>query len=67
MQVKAFKIFEATEESFETDQIIWNNCASLSIDNANAMVGKQNLVCSIKISAENPKCLTEGEDAGKGF
>ena len=67
MQVKAFKIFEATEESFETDQIIWNNCASLSVDNANAMVGKQNSVCSIKISAENPKCLTEGEDAGKGF
>ena len=43
---KALKLFEAIEESFEADEIPWNNCASLSVDNTNAMVGKQNSVAS---------------------
>ena len=43
---KASKLFEAIEESFEADEIPWNNCASLNIDNTNAMVGKQNSVAA---------------------
>ena len=54
---KAFKIFEAIEESFKTDQILWNNCASLSVDNTNAMVGKQNSVAS-RFLQKNPDIFT---------
>ena len=43
---KASKLFEAIEESFGADEIPWNNCASLSVDNTKAMVGKQNSVAS---------------------
>ena len=50
---KAFRIFEAIEESFETDQIPWNNFASFSVDNANAMVGKQNSV-ALRFLPKNP-------------
>ena len=35
---KASKLFEAIEESFEADEIPWNSCASLSIDNTNVLV-----------------------------
>ena len=34
---KALRLFEAIEESFEANEIPWNNCASLSVDNTNAM------------------------------
>ena len=44
MQVRLLKFFEAIEESLESDKIPWNNCASLSVDNTNAMVRKQNSV-----------------------
>ena len=50
---KASKLFEAIEESFEADEIPWNSCASLSIDNTNSMVGKQNSVVS-RFLQKNP-------------
>ena len=34
---KTSKLFETIEESFEANEIPWNNCASLSVDNTNAM------------------------------
>ena len=43
---KDSKLFEAIEETFEADEIPLHNCASLSVDNTNAMVGKQNSVAS---------------------
>ena len=56
---KASKLFEAIEESFEAHEIPWNNCASLSIDNTNAMVGKQNSVAS-RFLQKNPNIFIEG-------
>ena len=56
---KASNFFEAIEESFEADEIPWNNCASLSIDNTNAMVGKQNSVAS-RFLQKNPNIFTGG-------
>ena len=56
---KASKLFEAIEESFEADEIPWNNCASLSIDNTNAMVGKQNSVAS-RFLQKNPNIFIGG-------
>ena len=32
---KAFKIFEAIEEKFVNDSMLWSNCVSLSTDNTN--------------------------------
>ena len=56
---KASNFFEAIEESFEADEIPWNNCASLSIDNTNAMVGKQNSVAS-RFLQKNPNIFIGG-------
>ena len=56
---KASKLFEALEESFEADEIPWNNCASLSIGNTNAMVGKQNSVAS-RFLQKNPNIFIGG-------
>ena len=43
---KASINFEAIEESFEADEIPWNNFAGLRVENTNAMVGKENSVAS---------------------
>ena len=56
---KVSKLFEAIEESFEADEIPWNNCASLSVDNTNAMIGKQNSVAS-RFLQENPDLFIGG-------
>ena len=56
---KASNFFEAIEESFEADEIPWNNCASLSIDNTNAMIGKQNSVAS-RFLQKNPNIFIGG-------
>ena len=56
---KASKLFEAMEESFEADEIPWNNCASLSVDNTNAMVGKQTSVAS-RFLQKNPNIFIGG-------
>ena len=37
--IKAFKIFEAIEANFVQDKLPWMNCVSLSVDNANTMIG----------------------------
>ena len=55
---QGFKPFEAIEESFEADEISWNNCASLSIDK-NAMVGKQNSV-ALRFLQKNPNIFIGG-------
>ena len=56
---KASKLFEAIEESFEANKIPWNNCESLSGDNTNAMVGKQNFVAS-RFLQKNPNIFVGG-------
>ena len=56
---KASKLFEAIKESFEADEIPWNNCASLSLDNTNVMVGKQNSVVS-RFLQKNPNIFSVG-------
>ena len=56
---KALKLFEAIEESFEANEIPWNNCASLSVDNTNVMVGKQNFVAS-RFLQKNPNIFVGG-------
>ena len=56
---KDSKLFEAIEESFEADEIPWHNCASLSVDNTNAMVGKQNSVAS-RFLQKNPNIFIGG-------
>ena len=37
---KAYKIFEKIDSINQADGIPWQNCANLSVDNTNAMVGK---------------------------
>ena len=41
---KASTIFTAIEECFVADDMLWNNCVSLSVDNTNAMIGIRNFV-----------------------
>ena len=43
---KAYNIFEKIDSIFQSDGILWQNCASLSVDNTSAMVGKCNSVGS---------------------
>ena len=38
---KAYKIFQKIYTIFQSVGIPWQNCASLSVDNTNAMVGKR--------------------------
>ena len=37
---ESYKIFEAIEASFEKEDMPWNNCVALSVDNTNAMIGR---------------------------
>eukprot|EP00795_Rhopilema_esculentum_P011061 gene11061-19920_t len=39
-------IFTAIEEVFENNRIPWENCVSLSVDNTNTMIGKNNSIAS---------------------
>ena len=39
-------IFTATDEVFPKNQVPWENCASLSVDNTNKMIGKNNSIPS---------------------
>ena len=43
---KAKTIFEAIDEKFTNDRLPYDNCVSLSVDNASAMIGKHNCVAS---------------------
>ena len=44
---KSYKISEAIAASFEKDDMPWDNCVALSVDNANAMIGRNNSVASL--------------------
>ena len=50
---EAYNIFEKIDSIFQSGGIPWQNCASLSVDNTNAMVGKRNSVGS-RILEKNP-------------
>ena len=39
-------IFTAIDEAFEKNKIPWENCVSLSVDNTNTMIGKNNSIAS---------------------
>ena len=41
---KAYKSFEKIDSIFQSDGIPWQNCAGLSVDNTNTIVGKGNFV-----------------------
>ena len=41
----AESIFAATENNFDLDNIPFQNCISLNVDNASTMVGKRNSSC----------------------
>ena len=56
---KAYKIFEAIDEKFANESMPWNNCVSLSIDNTNAMIGKNNSVASRCLN-KNPCMFVAG-------
>ena len=53
------KIFEAIEETFTRDSMLWTNCVSLSIDNTNTMIGANNSVAS-RFLEMNPKLFVAG-------
>ena len=56
---KAYKIFEAIEETFTRDSMLWTNCVSLSIDNTNTMIGANNSVAS-RFLEMNPELFVAG-------
>lgn len=56
---KAFKIFEAIEECFQEDGMPWSNCVSLSVDNTNSMIGRNNSVAS-RFLEKNPATFIAG-------
>ena len=56
---KAFKIFEAIEEKFTKDSMLWSNCVSLSIDNTNTMIGRNDSVASRFVN-KNPEIFVAG-------
>ena len=56
---KAYKIFESIEQSFEEDDMPWSNCVSLSVDNTNSMIGKNNSVAS-RFLEKNPATFIAG-------
>ena len=56
---KAYKIFEKIDSIFLSDGIPWQNCASLSVHNTEAMVGKHNSVGS-RFLEKNPNVFIGG-------
>ena len=56
---KVYKIFEKTDSIFRANRIPWQNCASLSVDNTYAMVGKLNSVGS-RFLEQNPNVFICG-------
>ncbi len=56
---KAFKIFEAIEEKFTRDSMLWSNCVSLSIDNTNTMIGVNDSIAS-RFLEKNPEIFIAG-------
>ena len=56
---KSYKKFEVIATSFENEQFPWNNCVSSSVDNTNAMVGRNNSVAS-RFLDKNPACFVAG-------
>ena len=56
---KAFKIFEAIEEKFTKDSMLWSNCVSLSIDNTNTMIGRNDSV-ALRFLEKNPEMFMAG-------
>ena len=74
---KASTIFAATEECFVVDDMLWNNCVSLSVDNTNAMIdirisvtskflGKNNEMCNATQQCISSGTITTGH-ANDGF
>ena len=53
---KASTIFAATEECLVANDMLWNNCVSLSVDNTNAMIGIRNSVTSKFLGKNNEIC-----------
>ena len=53
---KASTIFAATEECFVVDDMLWNNCVSLSVDNTNAMIDLRISVTSKFLGKNNEMC-----------
>ena len=56
---KGYKIFEKIGSIFQSDEIPWQNCASLSLDNTNAMMRKRNSVGS-RFLEKNPNVFVGG-------
>ena len=56
---KSYKIFEATEASFEKEDMPWNNCVASSVDSTNAMGGRNNSVAS-RFVENYPACFVAG-------
>ena len=56
---KASVIFAAIEQCFESENMLWNNCVSLSVDNTNVMISKRNSVTSRFIN-KNPELCVAG-------
>ena len=52
-------MFEKICSIFQSDEIPWQNCASLSLDNTNAMVGKRNSV-GPRFLEKNPNVFIGG-------
>ena len=54
---KASTIFAAIEEYFIADDMPWNNCVSLSVDNTNAIIGIRNSIASRFLGKNNEICI----------
>ena len=56
---KPYKIFESIERCFVEDGMPWPNCVSLSVDNTNSMIGRNNSVAS-RFLEKNPATFIAG-------
>ena len=56
---KAEEIFNAVQEKFRADSIPWANAVSLSVDNTNSMIGKNNSFASW-CRQKNPDIFVSG-------
>ena len=56
---RAASIFDAVNNKFGADSMPWENAVSLSVDNANAMIGRNNSMAS-RCKNENPDIFISG-------